>query len=183
MTVTKKKVSKKKAAVKRAAPDQSQRQERVSHEQETWDNIDIHKDLPNIVGNVGPLPELDAREGMAQRWIRSKVNGEDDHANLSKAFNQHWRRRSPDTIPRGVSAPTIYVEGIGEAIGLSGMILMERPIEIHNAYKAKVQDRTQTQKRAVDESLFNIPAEGGFGAVGTQNKSEVKVTRALPVDD
>ena len=182
MNTTKKKVVKKRAS-KIAAPAPIQREERISHEQETWDNIDIHKDLPNIVGNVGPLPELDPREGMAQRGIRSKVNGEDDHANLSKAFNQHWRRRSPDTIPKNVSAPTIYVEVIGNAIGLSGMILMERPIEIHNAYKAKVQDRTDTQKRAVDESLFNIPAEGGFGRVGNQNKSEVKVTRALPVDD
>ena len=137
----------------------------VSHEQETWDDISVHDIDIEINGEVGSLPHIKPRPGYTQRWIRTKVNGEDDAKNLSKKFNQHWRRRDPSTIPSGEAAPSIHVDGVGECIGISGMVLMERPEKISAKYKAQVDARTRTQMESVDQNLFQTHSAGkGFGA-------------------
>jgi len=157
---------------------------RVSREQETWDNIDIHASMDEIGENEGPLPYIKPRPGFVQRWIRTKIGGEDDPENISKSSNQHWRRRDPSTIPVGFSAPTIYVGGIGNAIGISGMILMERPVEINDKYKSRVIDRTKAQMRSVEESLYNVHSVGdGFNTPKSVGSSTSVTTGEMPVDD
>ena len=161
------------------------REKRLSREQETWDNINIHDIDVEVDAQTGPLPNLKARDGMAQRWMRTTKNGKPDPANIAKMENRHWRRRNPDTIPDNKAAPTNYVDGLGDTIGISGMVLVERPLSIHAAYTAEVKKRTLAQKRSVEESLFNETASSGFGAAQVvTNKSVAKVgSGVMPVDD
>lgn len=189
MTVTKKSVKKKavKKAVKKTPVQREsteQKSLKTSREQETWDNIDIHASMDEIGDNSGPLPTIKPRAGFVQRWIRTKMGGEDDAANISKSTNQHWRRRDPSTIPANFSAPTVYVDGIGNAIGISGMVLMERPVEINDMYKRRVKDRTDAQMRSVEESLYKIHSAGdGFGTPKSVESRTKVTTGEMPVDD
>ena len=169
--------TKKKAAVKRDT--------RVSHEQETWDEVSVHDLDIEINGESTILPNVPARKGYTQRWMRTKLNGEDDPKNISSTFNNHWRRRDPSTIPKGNFAPSIRVEGVGECIGISGMVLVERPKSISDQYEDRVRQRTDAQMEAVDKSLFKThTANDGFGAPRrVEDKTKVKVGSGLIPDD
>ena len=157
----------------------------VSQQQETWDDISVHDIDIEENGEVGSLPHISARPGYTQRWIRTKVNGEDDPKNLSKKFNQHWRRRDPSTIPSGEAAPSIHVEGVGECIGISGMVLMERPVEISAKYKAQARQRAKAQMASVDQSLFQSHTAGsGFGAPKRiEDVTKVEIGSGMIPDD
>ena len=162
----------------------TEKEVRVSREQETWDNIDIHASIKQIAENPGILPNIPAREGFVQRWIRTKIGGEDDPKNIAKASNQHWRRRDPSTIPNDLSVPTIYQDGIGESIGISGMILMERPIAINDQYKDRVTSRTKAQMDAVDRSLYESSVNNVGGAPKrVEDKTTVSVGGGMPDND
>ena len=154
-----------------------------SREQETWSADAVHEDFSGVAEQPGPLPEIEARPGFSQRWIRTKIGGEDDPKNLSASFNAGWKRRDPSTIPANVSAPTLYVDGLGESVGISGMILMERPQGYSNAQKEKVRQRTNSQMEAVDQALANAhAAHSGFGAPARTGHT-VTQTGSMPIDD
>lgn len=164
------------------------RQQRASREQETWDNIDIHKTFVDVDSDFGPFPNIPARDGFVQRWIRvEKDDGSTDGRNISRQSNEYWRRRDPDTIPTSVLAPTGYTDGLGETIQASGYVLMERPMEIHDAKKRRVEDRTKAQSDSVEQSLFktHTSADHGFGAPhSVENKSVAsKGSGIMPVED
>ena len=162
----------------------TEKETRISREQETWDNIDIHASIKQISESSGILPEISAGEGFIQRWIRTKLGGEDDPKNIAKASNQHWRRRDPSTIPSDISAPTIYQDGIGESIGVSNMILMERPIAINDQYKDRVRSRTKAQMDAVDRSLYESSVNDVRGAPKrVEDKTTVSVGGGMPDND
>jgi hypothetical protein len=168
----------------------AQTKKRDSREQETWDNVDIHDMIIEIGDDDGALPNVPPREGYAQRWIRTMKNGVEDPANIAKAMNAYWRRRAPDTLPEGIAAPSVHVDGIGETIGISGMILMERPLAIHEKFVERVRNRTRTQMEAVDKSLYKIKTAGdsGFGTPQrTEDETKVSVGVGtgfkMPVDE
>lgn len=161
---------------------------RVSREQETWSADAIHDDYTAVAEDEGPLQQnIPARPGFSQRWIRTKIGGEDDPQSISSAVNKGWKRRDPSTIPPEISAPSIYVDGVGESVGISGMILMERPQKYSDAYKAKVQQRTNAQMEAVNNALAETHAAEkgrGFGRPGqTEETKTVTQTGTMPVDD
>lgn len=156
---------------------------RVSREQETWSADAIHDDFSSVAEADGPLPNIPARNGFSQRWIRSKIGGENDSKNLSTAYNNGWRRRDPATVPPTIAAPSVYVEGVGDSVGISGMILMERPEKLSAVHKQRVQQRTNTQMEAVDKALENShTANSGFGAPTRSGKTETQ-TGSMPIDD
>lgn len=162
------------------------REKRVSREQETWDNVDLHDLDVNIDdGNVGPLPYIKAQPGMAQRWMRTITNGEYDAKNVAKMKNKHWRKRSVDSIPANIAAPIDHIDALGETIGASGMVLVERPLAIHEKYAARVREANQAQRDAVDQSLFQTKAAGdnGFGVPHAVEDKTVAKKIAMPVDD
>lgn len=190
MPVAKKKAVKKKSVAKKAqveSPLGPIHAAEPSREQETWDNMNVHDIVIGDDISGGPLPEIPARPGYVQRWVRTKIGGVDDPQNMSAKFNQYWRRRDPKSLPTGTYAPTIHVEGVGDAIGISGMVLMERPQEVHDQFKRRIEQRTQAQRDSVEQSLFSEhkPADQGFGRPGTaEDKSVAKVgSGVMPVDD
>lgn len=159
---------------------------RTSREQETWDAAAVDRDYSDISEDTGPLPDIPPREGFSQRWMRTKIGGEDDPKNISSSINKGWRRRDPATIPPEFSAPSIYVDGIGDSVGISGFILVERPEKMSSAYKQRVRQRTDSQMQAVNEALKSTHAAQDNSGFGPPKATEEKttVTRGvLPIDD
>ncbi len=156
----------------------------VSREQESWSADAIHDTYKDGGKDEGVLPEIPAREGFDKRWIRTRIGGEDDPRNLAKAFNKGWRRRDPATIPPNIGAPTTYVEGVGESVGMSGMFLAERPKKLSAVHKRRVDDRTNAQMAAVDGALdrSHDANDSGFGKPVRTGKTQIQ-TGVMPVFD
>lgn len=135
-----------------------------SREQETWDAAAIHDTYDDVWVQQGNMPDVEPRNGFEQRWIRSTIGGEPDPLRLATAAQQGWRRRDPGTLPKKLGPLADYVEGIGGVIGVSGMILMERPKKLGEVYKRKKEERNEAHRRSVDENLFKVhDANSGFG--------------------
>ena len=70
-------------------------------------------------------------------------------------------------------------------IGIEGMILMERPKTLHDAYARKNRKKVDDQNRAVEENLMKVHEPGGgLGAPNIQTTSRVvKGQRPVPAAD
>lgn len=87
------------------------------------------------------------RPGCEQRWVSTRVMGQDVPMNHMRQVRQGWRPRSPDTIT-GQAYPTSQdADGVGY-IGYAGLVLMERPTKLHmkarQLHRKKIDDRTQS---------------------------------------
>jgi len=182
----------KKAVAKKAPVRRAPRTEQVPHqdarnsrETDTWDENAVHDDFDDFVGQDTSLPDIPARSGFDQRWIRTKIGGEDDPVNVSRSLNKGWKRRDPDTLPANFKTLRSYVEGIGESVGVSGMVLMERPKQISRKFKDSKDQRTAAQMQSVDDNLFKSHTAGsGFGAPArVEDKTEVTRGKPISVDD
>lgn len=121
------------------------------HEQ--WDDIDFEESVLLDTKNIPPL------EGMVQRWVRTKIRGQDDQSNVSLRMGEGWRPRLLDTVPAGRFVPKVDFEGMG-VIGKQGMILMHRPARLHGKQAAYIAGQTQDQMAAVENNLFRVHQEG-----------------------
>ena len=107
---------------------------------------------------------MPARPGYVQRWVRTKINGEDDATNLMRKSQQGWRPRRADTVETDVYIPKIDFNGV-EVIGMQGMVLMERPESLHKAHAARIRRDTDAQAMAAENNMFKVHRPGeGFGA-------------------
>jgi hypothetical protein len=109
------------------------------------------------------IPE---RPGYTRRWIRTKLQGEDDPNRVATALNQGWRPIKADTLPKEAFVATVNFGNWGNVVGIDGMILMERALPIHEAEARHVRGLTNHQMEAVENELFRVhkPGTRGFGA-------------------
>lgn len=157
-----------------------------SREQETWDANAIHQTFEESWVEEGSMPRIEPRPGFDQRWIASVLGGNPNPQRLAQAATQGWRRRDPSTVPQTMQALTDYVEGVGGVIGVSGMILMERPQNLSAIHRKKKQERNDAQRRSVDEHLFRAhQPNSGFGPPArVEDKTRVsRGRRPAPVED
>lgn len=149
---------------KRVTTRRGREEERPSREQETWSAEAVHDNYDDLWVEQGNLPEIEPRDGFEQRWIRSLLAGTPDIQRLSQAETQGWRRRDPGTINGKLSSLQSYLDGVGAVIGVSGMILMERPKRFGDVFRKMKAERDERQRRSVEEQLFNTHVAGrGFG--------------------
>jgi hypothetical protein len=94
-----------------------------------------------------------ARDGYVQRWVRTSLRGEDDPSNIARSMQQGWAPRSPETVPGKTFVPTLRHGEHAGAIGVAGLILMERPVALDQRYKAGVRARTDMLTQAVTQRL------------------------------
>lgn len=126
---------------------------------------------------------IPARPGFVQRWVRTELNGLPDPNNVGKRFNQGWRPRMADSVPQGDYVPTIDYRG-ANVIGMVGMILMERPVQLHEQHRRYVASMNDAQTRSVNENLYRVHERGdGFGRPTVQQESRVSRGRSMPVAD
>lgn len=158
----------------RTSRTQESRQGEETHEgyQDNWES-------PSLLDTK----HIPARNGMVQRWVRTKLKNDDDQNNVFRKINQGWQPRSMDSVPKGQFVPKIDFQG-GDVIGIHGMILMERPAEQnekHSAYNRKV---TQDQMKAVTSDMHSVHEDGdGFTRPEMKSHSSVskgRITKVAP---
>lgn len=152
--------------------------------QETREATPVHDEFPQIDFEGSSLLDtrnIPPRPGFVQRWIRTKIRGEDDQSNVAMKMNYGWRPRLLDTIPKGIYVPKVDFNGIN-VVGIHGMILVERPAALHEKEAAYIRKQIDNQMAGVKNNMFNVHQEGhGFSRPSMQDKSVV--TKGRLIDD
>ena len=126
---------------------------------------------------------IPAKEGFVQRWVRTKVKGEDDQNNVFRKINQGWKPRLLSSVAKGNFVPNIDFQGT-DVIGIHGMILMERPEKQHAAQAKHNQQATDDQMSAVKQNMFNVHEQGsGMSQPSMKSKSSVSKGREPDFDE
>lgn len=160
--------------------------ERASRVQETRAAEDVHESYSDLWDQ--PLL-LDAtrvkkRPGYEQRWMRTMLDNQPDHSNIARRRNQGWEPRKLSTVPAGVAAPKTKFDEFGDVVGVHGMVLVERPVELHERYRRAKNARTKSQMDAVEQSLMQDHDPGkGFGAPNLSIKTRTTRTKAPQIAD
>lgn len=160
-----------------------QKRARTTRAQETRDNDSVRETHGDNWEEPSLLSAPKPRPGYVQRWVRTKLNGVDDPNNLVKRLNQGWQPRLAETAPDNYKHLSVVHDG-ANVIGIHGMLLMERPEEVHNQHAQRTNAATRNQMRAVDENLFKAHQPGrGFEAPTMKESSRVEVGRPVTVAD
>lgn len=160
---------------------------RETRDQQTRDSKPIH-DVPIDFTIQGPLPDIPARPGYAQRWVRILKDGRPDSQNLFAVTRRGWAPRSPNTLPKEQQFLTVTREGLGGCIGTHDMVLMERHEGLNRQEQdIKRQDRRDREK-AVKENLFSEyrnlgGASTGFSAPSVENSAHIERGRQPTIQD
>ena len=158
-----------------------ERTERPSRAQESRGAEEVHENYDDLweepllldATNIPPRP------GFVQYWVRTMLDNKPDHGNVAKKLNRGWKPRPVDSAPQGVSPPKTSFEDFTNVIGVHGMLLMERPVELNERYKRGIRARTNAQMQAVDSDLMRDHEGGkGFGRPQVDRKSTI--TRGAP---
>lgn len=121
------------------------------------------------------------REGFVQRWIRLSALGIEDVAHVMRMRNLGWSPRNPDTVPAGFFSPVVQHASLGSVISNGDMILMERPMKIHEKQRKTIEALTRNQTGAVEQYLArNTPGGRGFGHGEVSEFSRKVTTGRVP---
>lgn len=154
--------------------------ERQSRHQETHDAEDMHEGYTEFDDD---LPEvLDAptcRPGMTQRWVSTVAAGVADVRNMARKANEGWKPRRASTVPKGFHVPTMDHGQFKGTIGVEGMVLMERPLELHRRYAAKNAQKTTDLNMSVEQNLMTVHQPGAVLGKPTMN-GQSRVARGRP---
>lgn len=137
---------------------------------------DVHDEPDDHVEHVdhGPDPlfqqlgllsalHFEPRPGFVQRWIRTHILGVEDTARQMTANARGWVPRQASTIPseRRHLVPKVTYGSQGDVIGIPGMILCERPIDLAERHRRVIERQANAQMMAVRQNLFQLKASGG----------------------
>lgn len=166
------------------ANNQGARDSRESREQESHESDVIHETYGDVLWSMGNnLPHIEPRKGYVQRWVRAKIDGDDDDMNIYKKQNQGWEPRKYSTVPKKIRLPKTDFEGT-EVIGMKTMILMERPAELHKKFSEMRRSDILRQEAAVANDVMKIhDPSSGMGKPQTYNKSEAHTGRVPEIAD
>lgn len=134
---------------------------RKSRTQESREAETVHEEY----GDQWESPQMldtrriPARRGYAQRWVRTTLEGRDDSSNVYKKFNQGWKPRMADSVAEGEYIPNIDFNGLN-VIGIHGMILMERPLNVHKKQAEHNKQTTRNQMSAVTHDVYKVHEVG-----------------------
>lgn len=117
----------------------------------------------------------DSRPGMDQRWVASKVLGQDVPLTYSQQIREGWRPRDPSTI-EGFQSFRIGSGDHAGCIGVDGLILCERPKEISRKFRARIDEQNRLQEMSVEEQIRQTAEQGGV-PISVQRKSTTKFGR------
>jgi len=146
-----------------------------SYDTDVMEDEDADFKIP-LLTNAPP-----ARDGFAQRWIRLSALGVEDIAHVMRMRNLGWSPRSPDTVPAGFFAPVVQHASLGNVISNGDMILMERPMRIHEKQRKSIEVLTRNQTGAVEQYLGrNVPGGRGFGQGEVSEFSRKVTTGRVP---
>jgi hypothetical protein len=99
------------------------------------------------------LPEPIKEEGYEYRWVRTSINGQSDDRNVLKAMQEGWEAvamEEQSELQLLASREGRYKD----KIEVGGLLLMKTPKEFVEQRNAYVQKNTDSQMRAVDNTLM-----------------------------
>lgn len=157
-----------------------------SRNQTTREVEGVHEEFPVDFEPAGPLPQIAARPGFVQRWVRVRKGGQDDAQNVFAASRKGWTPRRPDTVPKHLQFMVVQREGIGGCIGTHDCVLMERHEAINArevAYKrnerkariAAVRGNLFSEARSIDSSGRYVTAPSSEGSARTVERGRMPV--------
>lgn len=157
--------------------------ENASREQQSRAAEEFHGDenmeFDPALLNTKNMP---AREGFVQRWVRTTIQGEDDTANVFRMVNLGWKPRLASSVALSEFVPTVHYQG-ADIIGIRGMILMERPVEMEAKQQDYYNRQANAQMASVEQNMHKVH-EKGSGLTRpefTERKSQVHRGRVAPV--
>lgn len=152
------------------------REPRVTRDQEARAAQEVYEEYEDLWEERGMLDTslMPARPGFVQRWVRTMLDQHPDHRNVAKKFNQGWRPRFTSSIPEGIETPSTDFGKWTGVVGIEGMILMERPAEMHAAQVRRIKRDTQRQMTAVDATMARARNPGeAFGTPTAKRRRQV----------
>jgi len=99
------------------------------------------------------LPEPDKEAGFVYRWIRVSSMNAADPRNLSKALQEGWeavRAEEQPNLQLLIDPNSRYKDNIE----VGGLLLCKTPVEMKEQRDAHFQNHTDSQMRAVDNTLM-----------------------------
>jgi hypothetical protein len=103
------------------------------------------------------------KPGFAIRLTRTTVEGVSDELNIARAYNKGWRPVQQESLAKGIEAPNLTFRGHAGVVGIHGLILMERPLEICKREAAASRKRAKAQQQAVDYEMKHDSLNGRGG--------------------
>ena len=143
---------------------------------------------PSVLEDLGPLPNIQPRNGYAQRWVRVMIGKEVDARNMATRARRGWRPRQSDTIDPSFRYMTTNREEFGNVIGVSDCVLMERPIEVQRKVEAHERQKVLDMSKAIKHNLFREHSnlggnQTGFEAPRDESKSQVLKGSPILMED
>lgn len=157
---------------------------RISREQDLRAADPIHEEYPEWDNDsLLDTRNIPPREGYVQRWVRTSVKGDEDQSNVFKKINKGWRPRPKDSVPKGQFVMSVDFEGVN-VIGIKGMILMERPIALHERQRRSIDEANRLQMSAVKNEFYKVN-ERESNMVRTEFEESTKTSRGriASIDD
>jgi hypothetical protein len=99
------------------------------------------------------LPEPLKEEGYEYRWVRTSINGQSDDRNVLKAMQEGWESVAMEEQPE-LQLLASREGRYKDKIEVGGLLLMKTPKEFVEQRNAYVQKNTDSQMRAVDNTLM-----------------------------
>lgn len=102
-----------------------------------------------------------ARPGMKQRWIRvEETAGVSDARNVTKKALEGWTPRPADSVPEAYRPQTVNKGQFAGCICVGDLVLMERPIELHERYAKVNRAKVARLEQAVKSDLHRVERPG-----------------------
>lgn len=103
------------------------------------------------------LPDPPPEEGMEFRWVRSKIKGQVDTVNVSRAMREGYSLvRADESLLSQMKIIRDYKSEFNDGVEVGGMLLMKRPVRIGDQIRAASAKRTIDQITAVDNDLLKM---------------------------
>jgi hypothetical protein len=130
---------------------------RISRTQETREAEVVHEAYLDNWEPAAMLSTKDipARPGFVQRWVRTALKGVDDQSNVFSKIAQRWSPRPASSVPKGSFVPSVKFQD-ADIIGFQGMILMERPEELHQRHAAFNLKQANNLVSAEESNLYKV---------------------------
>ena len=129
----------------------------------------IRELIPDFELRPKNLPEVAARQGYVQRWVRMSPAGSTDARdmmNFDHKMRQGWTPRDPATLPARLRS-FIVTKGAGDEnrFRSGNMILCEMPQQLADRYEAERMKVQQSQMRLATAAGFNERLRQAVGSV------------------
>lgn len=147
------------------------------HESTPVHGVDYDKPWQPPHNLTAPTP----RPGMAQRWIRVALRGDDDSANMAKSMQEGWQPRTMASVPGDFPVPTISNGKFAGCIGVQGLVLCEMPASRLKQRADYYAAQAEKQNEAVKQALFREERAGM--PIEHSRKTETKTGRIPKIAD